>query len=362
MPIVLRLNSRRTSKPDGKKKKVRNTQVQDEPVVEEEEVAQEQPEESGPARSQANPYAQDKTKEKQTKNTPQFISTFQSSNIDAVAYDPEKQQLWVRFKGKDVYTYFDVPLMVYRGFWSAPSKGHYFWEKIRKNKHIKYQKLTASLKWILLKDAFPLNAAVAPQANPAAVARSLKKKLKSRHPEWNVQPELITLFNGFRLLFDDHSIEICRYSNKIRVNIKDERTGKIDFSTTAETDTQKIVDYIMKRTESRLQSLAASRSVTVSTVDNAAVLQLLAFLEQGLPEAKWEALTTRTRDGYSLASQLCDISIQPADSELRVEVQESLTGKVQVFHVRPDALLTTGLTKIMATLLQGVASEEEVTE
>ena len=42
----------------------------------------------------------------------------------------------VQFKGKnggpdDIYIYYDVPVMVYRRWHSAPSKGHYFWQYIR---------------------------------------------------------------------------------------------------------------------------------------------------------------------------------------------------------------------------------------
>lgn len=55
----------------------------------------------------------------------------------------------IQFKGKDggpdgVYMYFDVPMMVYRRFQSAPSKGHYFWQYIRNN--YKYRKLSGDKK------------------------------------------------------------------------------------------------------------------------------------------------------------------------------------------------------------------------
>lgn len=53
----------------------------------------------------------------------------------------------VQFKGKnggpdDIYIYYDVPVMVYRRWLTAPSAGHYFWVYIR-NRY-KYSKLTGS--------------------------------------------------------------------------------------------------------------------------------------------------------------------------------------------------------------------------
>lgn len=40
----------------------------------------------------------------------------------------------------DIYIYYDVPVTTYRSWMSAPSKGHYFWVKIRN--YFKYSKLT----------------------------------------------------------------------------------------------------------------------------------------------------------------------------------------------------------------------------
>ena len=42
----------------------------------------------------------------------------------------------MQFKGRnggpdDVYVYFDVPIIIYRRWLSAPSKGHFLWEYIR---------------------------------------------------------------------------------------------------------------------------------------------------------------------------------------------------------------------------------------
>lgn len=53
--------------------------------------------------------------------------------------------VYVQFKGKnggpdDIYVYYDVPVRVYRQWIASPSKGHYFWVKIRNN--FFYSKLT----------------------------------------------------------------------------------------------------------------------------------------------------------------------------------------------------------------------------
>lgn len=51
----------------------------------------------------------------------------------------------VQFKGSnggpgDIYIYYDVPVLTYRRWHTAPSKGHFFWQYIRNN--FKYAKLT----------------------------------------------------------------------------------------------------------------------------------------------------------------------------------------------------------------------------
>lgn len=61
-----------------------------------------------------------------------------SSNIHSLAYDPVAKQLYIRFLGMDksgvnraTYVYDNVPLTVYRKFFTVPSKGHYFWQAVR---------------------------------------------------------------------------------------------------------------------------------------------------------------------------------------------------------------------------------------
>lgn len=66
-------------------------------------------------------------------------------NIDIKHYGDKTGDVVVQFKGPnggpgDIYMYFDVPVLLYRKWHTAPSKGHFFWEYIRNN--YKYRKLT----------------------------------------------------------------------------------------------------------------------------------------------------------------------------------------------------------------------------
>lgn len=73
-----------------------------------------------------------------------------SSNIWSVGMNVRNRKdrtgdVLVQFKGKnggpgDVYIYYDVPVVVYRKWNSAPSRGHYFWTNIRN--YYRYSKLT----------------------------------------------------------------------------------------------------------------------------------------------------------------------------------------------------------------------------
>lgn len=356
------LNGKRKPKPSGKKKKMQEGSAQDQEEEENLDYDSEAVVETGPARSQANPFA--KNQKKTGKNIPEFVGSFLSSNIDALAYDPDKKQLWVRFKGKDVYTYFDVPLQVYRGFWSAPSKGHYFWEKIRKNKHIKYQKLTASVSWFFLGSGISLNSNK--QANTASVAKSFKNKAKLLHPEWEVSPNVISVMNGHRVDFRDFLVDIVRYTNKVRVDILDKATQRVDFSATTETDTAKIVDFILKRLEKRLPLLktnsdllqlkAAEDNNTSIVVDKDALLQLLGYLQESLPEEHWNPNPQPTPEGYTLDSDHYQVTVVPAGQEWSATVYDSWAQKKTVFVSSPVSFVSDLLTKLLCIVLQGTNS------
>lgn len=48
-----------------------------------------------------------------------------SSNIEAIGYDVDAQELHVRFLSGAVYIYYEVPQGVFDAFVSAPSKGSF---------------------------------------------------------------------------------------------------------------------------------------------------------------------------------------------------------------------------------------------
>jgi hypothetical protein len=54
-----------------------------------------------------------------------------SSCIQAVAYDDEKNALYIRFTSSAIYHYSGVPAVEYDNLINAPSKGRYFVARIR---------------------------------------------------------------------------------------------------------------------------------------------------------------------------------------------------------------------------------------
>ncbi len=70
-----------------------------------------------------------------------------------------------------------------------------------------------------------LNSATAPkEANVKSVCKSLKKKLQEKHPELNVENELVTINNGFQIKCSDWTFDIVRYQKWLRLDIL--RTGE----------------------------------------------------------------------------------------------------------------------------------------
>lgn len=59
----------------------------------------------------------------------------ESSNVKEIRYDPEKEQLAIRFldkvRGWRTYAYSSVSMQVFLGLLNAPSKGKYVWKHIR---------------------------------------------------------------------------------------------------------------------------------------------------------------------------------------------------------------------------------------
>ena len=55
-----------------------------------------------------------------------------SSNIEAIGYDPDSQELHVRFlKSGETYVYYDVEEWVFQEFMQAGSKGSYLHANIK---------------------------------------------------------------------------------------------------------------------------------------------------------------------------------------------------------------------------------------
>ena len=54
-----------------------------------------------------------------------------SSVLAGYQYDPDRQQLWLRFRGGDLYVFQMVPAAVVQALVDAPSQGRYFNTAIR---------------------------------------------------------------------------------------------------------------------------------------------------------------------------------------------------------------------------------------
>lgn len=55
-----------------------------------------------------------------------------SSNLAAIGYDLNTQILRIRFNSGSLYEYSGVPKSIYNGLLSAPSKGRYFDQNVKK--------------------------------------------------------------------------------------------------------------------------------------------------------------------------------------------------------------------------------------
>ncbi len=54
-----------------------------------------------------------------------------SKMLGSVAYDPDKQTLYLRFRAGEVYRYFEFSAENYQNFLNAESRGKYFLANIR---------------------------------------------------------------------------------------------------------------------------------------------------------------------------------------------------------------------------------------
>lgn len=66
----------------------------------------------------------------------------QSSDLESVGYDAERQILEIEFHSGGVYWYMNVPQNIYFGLMSASSKGRYFSQYIRDNRRYPYRKIS----------------------------------------------------------------------------------------------------------------------------------------------------------------------------------------------------------------------------
>jgi hypothetical protein len=57
--------------------------------------------------------------------------TVESKMFTSVAYDADKQILYLRFQSGDVYRYFEFPAAEYQAFLDAESRGRFFLAHIR---------------------------------------------------------------------------------------------------------------------------------------------------------------------------------------------------------------------------------------
>lgn len=56
-----------------------------------------------------------------------------SSNIEAIGYDPDARELWVRFVSGSTYVYTNVPPATYSDIMRADSKGSYLNREVKSN-------------------------------------------------------------------------------------------------------------------------------------------------------------------------------------------------------------------------------------
>lgn len=60
------------------------------------------------------------------------LTPVSSSNLRAVGYDPDREELTIQFHDSGVYTYINVPKHIYDGLMSASSKGSYHHQYVKK--------------------------------------------------------------------------------------------------------------------------------------------------------------------------------------------------------------------------------------
>lgn len=73
------------------------------------------------------------------------LKEVQSSNIEAIGFDEEKQNLYIMFSGGSLYEYNPIEKKVYEAFMLSNSFGKFFYAIIKANKEYKYKKVDFDL-------------------------------------------------------------------------------------------------------------------------------------------------------------------------------------------------------------------------
>ena len=98
-----------------------------------------------------------------------------------------------------------------------------------------------------------LNSATAPkEANVKSVCKSLKKKLQEKHPELNVENELVTINNGFQIKCPDWTFDIVRYQKWLRLDILKTGEKQAKFYKTDAPEVRDVVTLFMAKIDDAL--------------------------------------------------------------------------------------------------------------
>ena len=70
-------------------------------------------------------------------------------------------------------------------------------------------------------------------------------------PNWEVKPELVTIFNGFEIITKPYIFDIVRYGRFLRLDIVNRATKEVDFFKTDLLDNQDVVQVFLERIENQ---------------------------------------------------------------------------------------------------------------
>lgn len=116
---------------------VSTTPQNDNQSMKEQELAKQQVPVEKQNNQQNNQQEEEPKKQKKTKDLRKFL--LKSSNLDWIAYDAPKKELYVAFKSNSIYKYYNVPRDIFEGLRTAGSHGRYFAIKVKWN--FKYERI-----------------------------------------------------------------------------------------------------------------------------------------------------------------------------------------------------------------------------